>query len=489
VIFTLWQERVGHERCSVQPLLQLETVGAHTQEFRMLNAVIGLRLKQQMALTPRLQQSVKLLQLSALDCVQELHQAMALNPFLEEITEESDTDADIADAGDPMESAERDFDYPDARSSSGGTEDFPDWTEWTAAPTSLRDSLKEQLLVLGLAERDYALANLIVDALDEDGFLRQPLEKLLTDDADVTAGELGTALCIVQSLEPTGIAARDLAECLTLQLQALDPALPGRALALTIAAHNLPLMAARDHAPLRALLACTHAELGLAFELIRRLDPRPGSKVGSFEPRAIVPDVIVRRDKKRWIVTINAGMYPRIRVNQHYADCLRRARDTDSAPLAQHLQEARWLVRNLEQRFLTIKRVAEAVVVRQRNFFEYGDLAMRPLTLRDIAAELDLHESTVSRATSHKYMATPRGVVSFKRFFSRQLATVSGGSCSATAIRALMREFIAAEDHRHPLSDVQLTELLINRGVKVARRTVTKYRRSMLLPPVEARRA
>jgi RNA polymerase sigma-54 factor len=458
----------------------------------MLNAVIGLRLKQQMALTPRLQQSVKLLQLSALDCVQELHQAMALNPFLEEITEGSDSDGGATEAEEPTaECEDSEFEYADATSPNGRTQDFPDWTEWTASPASLRDSLKEQLLLLGLGERDYALANLIVDALDEDGFLRQPLEKLLADDgdADITSAELAVALGIVQSLEPTGIGARDLAECLTLQLQALDRALPGRALALTIAADKLPMMAARDHAPLRALLACTDAELGAAFELIRALDPRPGSKVGTFEPRAIVPDVIVRKDQKRWVVSINAGMYPRIRVNQQYADCLRRARDADSAPLAQHLQEARWLVRNLEQRFLTIQRVAEAVVARQRNFFEYGDLAMRPLTLRDIAAELDLHESTVSRATSHKYMATPRGVISFKRFFSRQLATVSGGSCSATAIRALMREFIAAEDRRHPLSDVQLTELLINRGVKVARRTVTKYRRSMLLPAVEARRA
>jgi RNA polymerase sigma-54 factor len=452
----------------------------------MLNAVIGLRLKQQLALTPRLQQSVKLLQLSALDCVQELHQAMALNPFLEEIA-----DAPEAAAADESseEAAGDDFDYPDASSSSGSTDDFPDWTEWTASPSSLRDSLKEQLLLLGLAERDYALANLIVDALDEDGFLRQPLDKLLADDAGLLPGELETALRIVQSLEPCGIAARDLAECLSLQLQAVDSASPGHALAVDIAHDKLAMMAARDHAPLRALLGCTQSELQTAFELIRGLDPRPGSKVGTFEPRAIVPDVIVRKDKKRWVVNINAAIYPRIRVNQQYADCLRRARDADSAPLAQHLQEARWLVRNLEQRFLTIQRVAEAVVARQRNFFEYGDLAMRPLTLREIAAELELHESTVSRATSHKYVATPRGVISFKRFFSRQLATASGGSCSATAIRALMREFIAAEDRSHPLSDVQLTELLTDRGVKVARRTVTKYRRSMQLPAVELRRA
>jgi RNA polymerase sigma-54 factor len=451
----------------------------------MFNAVIGLRLKQQLALTPRLQQSVKLLQLSALDCVQELHQAMALNPFLEEITDTPEGTADESSE----EPVDRDFENLDTSSSSSGTDELPDWTEWTASPSSLRDSLKDQLLLLGLTERDYALANVIVDALDEDGFLRQPLDKLLADESGVLPGELETALRIVQTLEPSGIAARDLAECLSLQLQALDSSLPGHALAVAIAHDKLAMMVARDHAPLRARLRCTEAELQAAFELIRGLDPRPGSKVGTFEPRAIVPDVIVRKDTKRWVVSINAAIYPRIRVNQQYAECLRRARAADSAPLAQHLQEARWLVRNLEQRFLTIQRVAEAVVARQRNFFEYGDLAMRPLTLREIAAELDLHESTVSRATSHKFMATPRGVISFKRFFSRQLATVSGGSCSATAIRALMRAFIAAEDRSHPLSDVQLTELLTGRGVKVARRTVTKYRRSMQLPAVESRRA
>lgn len=240
---------------------------------------------------------------------------------------------------------------------------------------------------------------------------------------------------------------------------------------------------------LREALGCGEAELQTALDLIRSLDPRPGSKVGSFEPRAIVPDVIVRKEKKRWVVSINSAIYPRIRVNQQYAEHFRRVREGSTPLLAQHLQEARWLVRNLEQRFLTIQRVAEAVVTRQRNFFEYGDLAMRPLTLREIADELGLHESTVSRATSHKYMATPRGVVAFKRFFSRQLSTTSGGSCSATAIRALLREFIAAEDRRNPLSDVQLTELLADRGVKVARRTVTKYRRSMQLPAVDFRRA
>ncbi|HZO21129.1 MAG TPA: RNA polymerase factor sigma-54 [Steroidobacteraceae bacterium] len=451
----------------------------------MPNAVMGLRLKQQLTLTPRLQQSVKLLQLSALECVQELHQAIAQNPFLEEAAESPDTRTQAEEAS---ESSHDDLDFSGGGSGGGG-EDTPDWTEWTASPSTLHDSLHEQLLLLGLGERDYALANLVVDALDEDGFLRQPLEEIQRFAPGVEPGEIETALRIVQTLEPTGIAARSLAECLALQLQALERGTPGRELALEIVQNRLPLMAARDHTRLLDALGCSEEGLREAIELIRSLDPRPGSKVGTFEPRAIVPDVIVRKEKKRWMVSINSAIYPRIRVNQQYADYFRQARDGETALLAQHLQEARWLVRNLEQRFLTIQRVAEAVVARQRNFFDYGDLAMRPLTLREIADELGLHESTVSRATSHKYMATPRGVVAFKRFFSRQLATTSGGSCSATAIRALLREFIAAEDRRNPLSDVQLTELLADRGVKVARRTVTKYRRSMQLPAVDFRRA
>ena len=456
----------------------------------MSNAVLGLRLKQQLTLTPRLQQSVKLLQLSALECVQELHQAIAQNPFLEESAEAAEASDSRSEGEEASEDSSRDdLDFSSPGGSGGSGDETPDWTEWTASPSTLQDSLREQLLLLGLTERDHVLANLVIDALDDDGFLRLPLEDVVAQAPGAAPGEIETALRIVQTLEPNGIAARSLGECLALQLEAMDRDLPGRNIALDVVQNRLPLMAARDNSRLLEALGCSPEELRLAMELIRSLDPRPGSKVGTFEPRAIVPDVIVRKEKKRWLVTVNSTIYPRIRVNQQYADYFRQARDGETALLAQHLQEARWLVRNLEQRFLTIQRVAEAVVTRQRNFFEYGDLAMRPLTLREIADELGLHESTVSRATSHKFMATPRGVVAFKRFFSRQLATTSGGSCSATAIRALLREFIAAEDRRNPLSDVQLTELLANRGVKVARRTVTKYRRSMQLPAVESRRA
>jgi RNA polymerase sigma-54 factor len=454
----------------------------------MSNAVMGLRLKQQLTLTPRLQQSVKLLQLSALECVQELHQAISQNPFLEEAAEIEDTRSQAEDGSDE-DTSRSDLDFSSSGSGNSGGEDTPDWTEWTASPATLHDCLHEQLLLLGLSERDYALANLVVDALDEDGFLRQPLEEIQGFARGADASDLETALRIVQTLEPTGVGARSLGECLALQLQALEHDTPGSELALDIVQNRLSLMAARDNTRLLEALGCSEEALRVAMELIRSLDPRPGSKIGTFEPRAIVPDVLVRKEKKRWVVSINAAIYPRIRVNQQYADYFRQARDGETALLAQHLQEARWLVRNLEQRFVTIQRVAVAVVTRQRTYFDYGDRAKRPLTLREIADELGLHESTVSRATSHKYMATPRGVVAFKRFFSRQLATTSGGSCSATAIRALLREFIAAEDRRNPLSDVQLTELLADRGVKVARRTVTKYRRSMLLPAVDFRRA
>ncbi len=456
----------------------------------MSNAVLGLRLKQQITLTPRLQQSVKLLQLSALECVQELHQAIAQNPFLEESAESAETPDPRSEREEAAEDSSRaDLDFSSGGGGGGSGDETPDWTEWTASPSTLYDSLREQLLLLGLTERDHVLANLIIDALDDDGFLRLPLEDVAALAPGAAPGEIETALRIVQTLEPSGIAARSLGECLALQLEATDHDTPGRAIALEVVQNRLSMMAARDNTRLLEALACSAEELRVAMELIRSLDPRPGSKVGTFEPRAIVPDVIVRKEKKRWMVTVNSAIYPRIRVNQQYADYFRQARDGETALLAQHLQEARWLVRNLEQRFLTIQRVAEAVVARQKNFFEYGDLAMRPLTLREIADELGLHESTVSRATSHKFMATPRGVVAFKRFFSRQLATTSGGSCSATAIRALLREFIAAEDRRNPLSDVQLTELLADRGVKVARRTVTKYRRSMQLPAVDFRRA
>jgi RNA polymerase sigma-54 factor len=433
---------------------------------------LSLRQGQQLSLTPRLQQSVKLLQLSAMDCVQELQRAVVQNPFIEDL---SQTDT-----------------VTDERSSTAYTNnESTDWTEWIAAPQSLSDNLQQQLLLLGLGERDYSICSFIIDALDDDGFLRDSLAdlKLTLAGTEPAVGieELENALRRLQALEPTGIAARSLGECLCLQLQTLPTQISGKSLALQLAAHHLPLLANRRFEQLRTLTQSSPTELQDAVELIRKLDPRPGSKITHFDASAIVPDVSVSKMGSQWQVTINRQMYPRIRVNAKYSDCLKQRR-TGNASLSQHLQEARWLVRNLEQRFFTLQRVAQAIVKRQKNFLQYGDLAMRPLTLHEIADELNLHESTVSRATSHKYMATPRGIFAFKKFFSRQLSTNTGGACSATAIRAVLRELIESEDRYNPLSDVQLTQLLDERGMKVARRTVTKYRHGMRLAAVEQRR-
>jgi RNA polymerase sigma-54 factor len=275
---------------------------------------MGLRLKQQLTLTPRLQQSVKLLQLSALECVQELHQAIAQNPFLEEAmeaTENGETRSE-AEEGASEDTSRSDLDFSGNGSSSSSGDDTPDWTEWTASPATLHDSLHEQLLLLGLSERDYALANLVVDALDEDGFLRQPLEEIQAFAPGAEPGEIETALRIVQTLEPSGIAARNLGECLALQLHVLDQDTPGRQLALEIVQNALHLMAARDNTRLLETLACSEDELRVAMELIRSLDPRPGSKIGTFEPRAIVPDVVVRKDNSmRTISARRATARPR----------------------------------------------------------------------------------------------------------------------------------------------------------------------------------
>ena len=299
--------------------------------------------------------------------------------------------------------------------------------------------------------------------------------------------EFLTPLKLIQNMDPAGVGARDLSECLAIQLREQPPS-PEREIALTIALHHLGALARREFARLQQAVGCNEPALRSAHAKIRRLNPRPGAAFSKADARYVVPDVIVRRHRQQWVATINPAVLPTIRVNRRYAEIFRRARDASHAQLGQQLQEARWLVRNTEQRFATILRVAETIVARQKNFFDYGDVAMKPLGLRHIAIELDLHESTISRATGNKYMSTPRGMFEFRHFFSRELDTDTGGTCSATAIRALLREMITAEDHAAPLSDVRLADQLASQGIQVARRTVTKYRRLMQVPPVELRR-
>ena len=480
-----------------------------------MERTLSLKTRQTLALSPRLQQSVRLLQLSALEFAQEIRQALVSNPFLEEEDVEEPQAPGIAGTHDepaaadappeePLPTATDDsYDagpqlsdsYSERSSNSrNGDDSESDWTDWIESAVSLRDHLRSQLMIAQLEPRDRALAHVIIEALDDDGYLRQSLEELATAmagsniDPPVEADDLRSALRLVQCLEPCGVGARDLAECLDLQLQALPPDTPFRELARRVAREHLPLVARREVARLQRIENCDEDALRHALALIRKLDPRPGTQYGDDGVRYIVPDVIVRKVRGKWTCTVNPAVLPRIRVNRVYADIFRRSPRDGGSPLSQQLQEARWLIRNAEQRFATIQRVAEAIVERQKKFLDYGEVAMRPLALRQIADELGLHESTVSRVTNNKYMSTPRGLFEFKHFFSRQLSTSSGGVCSATAIRALIRELIESEKPEEPLSDARLAEMLAEQGVRVARRTVTKYRRLMQLPNVELRR-
>jgi RNA polymerase sigma-54 factor len=365
-----------------------------------------------------------------------------------------------------------------------------DWGLGTEAQPSLQEHLREQLRMSRISERDRALAEMVIDSLDEDGYFKAAFEELialLPQGHDVLPEEFAAALKLVQTLEPAGVGARTLDECLRLQLDNLPSDTPCREVARALTNH-LTLLANREWARLQHAIGCSEKDLHTARALIRSLDPKPGAQYGATEARYVIPDVIVRKQRDRWVAAINPASLPRLRLNRGYADAL-GGRNGANQSLARHLQEARWLLRSIEQRFATIQRVADAIVARQRGFFEYGEVAMKPLTLKLIAGELGLHESTVCRVTNNKYMATPRGLFEFKHFFSRRLATENGGAASATAVRAVMKELIAAEDPKSPLSDAELARLLAQQGLKVARRTITKYRALMRMPSVDVRRA
>jgi len=487
-----------------------------------------LRLRQQTTLAPRLQQSVKLLQMSALEFTTAVQHALANNPFLEDSSDDMPVDPSVAgmpttlgaggnesvggETAEPSgpggeegaaEAAPADNnDYaPEYASDAPGeySGDYPtshgsgaqgnDLAHWVAASPSLCERLLHELSGYAVNDRDRALAAFIIDALDSDGYLRTPLCELAGDagfDPEPDEGEWLAALKLVQSLDAPGLGARDLRECLLLQLRARQ--CPGQALAINIIENHLERLGRNDMQGLQRLLGCEAEDLQQACALIRGLDPKPGRRYDNQAPAYVVPDVYVSKYQSRWRVVPNRQAMPRARLYQTYADLFRRARVDNRSPMAQELQEARWLVRNVEQRYTTIQRVAEAIVKRQQRFFEYGEVALRPLMLREVADDLDMHESTVSRATANKYMVTPRGVFEFRHFFSRELATESGGSCSSAAVRALIKELIDAEDPSEPLSDVTLTERLAANGIVVARRTVTKYRGQMRLAPADLRR-
>jgi RNA polymerase sigma-54 factor len=453
-----------------------------------LGPAIALRLRQHLTLTPQVQQALRLLQMSALEFQQEMEEALAVNPFLED-KENPESSSATSDA--PAEELIMPSEPAAPSSSSSSDRDHEEWAGVSEPNPTLRDHLREQLMISPMGERDRALAHMVIDSLDDDGYFKltfEELAELIPAEHDVRADDFGPALRLVQSLDPVGVAARNLEECLQLQLDALPPATPGRDVARAIVKGHLQLLGNREWARLQHAVGCDEAALHKARSLIRTLDPKPGQRFGDSDAKYVVPDILVRKQKDRWVALINPASLPRVRLNRAYADAA-QSRGNSNQSLSRQLQEARWLLRSIEQRFATIQRVADAIVARQRGFFEYGEVAMKPLTLKLIAGELGLHESTVCRVTNNKYMATPRGLFEFKHFFSRKLATDSGGAASATAVRAVMKELIAAEDPRSPLSDAELARLLAQQGLRVARRTITKYRALMRLPSVDVRRA
>lgn len=496
---------------------------------------LQLRMSQQLALTPQLQQSIKLLQLSTLELNQEIERILLENPMLEREGGEEEgevapvvdrSEGSLATAGEEFssdrgQSSGGDDEAPDTPgvtempdsigeaydsvsdddigeaaewrsegSSRNNNDDESDFQEFQAAATSLREHLLGQVALMPLSDRDRVLVQFIIEALDEDGLLMQDLEELLPlipAEWEVELDELNIALRQVQNLEPSGIGARNLQECLTLQLKAL-PESESRRHALQITDGNLELLAARDFARLKRKLGCSDDALRSAQDLICSLNPRPGAQFAQVEARYVVPDVVVRKLRSGWTVSLNPEAMPRLRIHRVYADILQQNRGVSSS-LSSQLQEAKWLIKNVQQRFDTILRVSQAIVDRQRQFFDHGEVAMRPLTLREIAEELELHESTVSRVTTQKYMASPRGVFELKYFFGSHVSTDTGGACSATAIRALIRQLVAAEDGKKPLSDARIAELLGQQGIVVARRTIAKYRESLNIPPVSQRKS
>jgi RNA polymerase sigma-54 factor len=450
-----------------------------------MGPAIALRLRQHLTLTPQVQQALRLLQMSALEFAQEMEEALTANPFLEE-----NPDGPAPVTRDGVGQVEEVI-LPQEPAGAPSEREQDEWGGVADAQPTLQEHLREQLRMSRVGDRDRALSEMVIDSLDDDGYFKTTFDELaalLPKEHDVLPEEFAAALKLVQSLDPPGIAARTLDECLRIQLENLPAETAGRAVAIAITNGHLALLANREWARLQHGVGCSEQALHTARALIRSLDPRPGHRFGPSEARYVIPDVIVRKNRDRWVALINPASLPRLRLNRTYADAV-GGRNGANQSLARHLQEARWLLRSIEQRFATIQRVADAIVARQRGFFEYGEVAMKPLTLKLIAGELGLHESTVCRVTNSKYMATPRGLFEFKHFFSRRLATENGGAASATAVRAVMKELIAAEDPRAPLSDAELARLLAQQGLRVARRTITKYRALMRMPSVDVRRA
>jgi RNA polymerase sigma-54 factor len=482
---------------------------------------IQLRLGQQLTMTPQLQQAIRLLQLSMLDLQHEIQDALESNLMLEN-AEEAERLNGESSAEAAAESRERasidagvdrevnpestpmpaelpvDSEWSDVYDSyvpSGGhasddTGDF-DLFAQQSRPTSLHDHLHWQLNLSRLGGTDAAIATALIDAIDASGYLKTSPEELLETlgDDDLTLEEVEAVMHWIQSLDPPGVGARDLRECLLIQLRQLPADTPQRDLAITLCERYFEAFTKNDLEQIGRHSTATVEDLRKAAALIRAQHPRPGSLIAEIETEYVIPDVFVRRREGSWVVELNPETMPKLRVNPDYAKLIRRAdQSKDNTCLKNHLQEARWFIKSLVSRNDTVLRVASKIVELQRDFLEHGEEAMKPMVLRDVAEALGLHESTVSRVTTQKYMYTPRGTYEFKYFFSSHVSTASGGECSSTAIRAFIRKLIAAERRDKPLSDNKIAEILSDQGIQVARRTVAKYREAMGIPPSNERK-
>jgi RNA polymerase sigma-54 factor len=470
-----------------------------------MKTVLQTRLGQQLTLTPQLRQAIRLLQLSAAELELEINAAVEANPLLELTDDAPDAAADGPEPNSESgpdetapapetEAATRDddasdfeappdFDWDDGTGSrsrhSGDGDD--EGEHQVAAPLDLHEHLMWQLRLSHLGPRDMLIGEALVEAIGNDGYLELPLEDIAAClRPGVTAGldEIEAVLHLIQHFDPVGVGARSLAECLTLQLSLLSPDTPELELARLIVANHLDALAKLGPSRLAAVIKRPPAAVDTAVALLRSLDPKPGAQISPGGAEFIVPDAIAYRQGGVWKVA-TAGMQPALGINRHYERLIGKASREDDSYLRTQLQEARWLIKSLETRADTLLRVAKSIVRQQSGFLEHGTQAMRPLTLREVAEELGLHESTISRATTRKYLRTPRGTFEFKYFFSSGIATDAGGEASSTAIQAMMRKLIDAENPRSPLSDQRLAELLKSDGIPVARRTVAKYREAM----------
>lgn len=485
---------------------------------------LELKLGQRLTMTPQLQQAIRLLQLSAVELQAEIQLALESNPLLEENAaadyEQETESTDLDDGnGQPLDGEENPgagelemdrtatndeltsepdweepYDIPIAPNVRHNNNDQPfEFEARTSPPQTLRDHLSWQMRMTSLSATDQEIGQAVIDSINEDGYLTSTLDDIkqaLTPDLEVVTEEIEAVLHQIQNFDPLGVGARGLGECLLLQLKPLGSGTPGLNQARELVSKHLKLLANRDYTLLRRVMKLKTADLQQVVQLIQNLNPRPGSSIQPAQPTYVVPDVTVRKYKGVWRVELNADACQRLRINRHYESLIRRGNNSkDNKYLQEHVQEARWFIKSLHNRNETLLKVARTIVERQREFFAFGEEAMKPLVLHDIAETLGMHESTISRVTTQKYMLTPRGIYELKYFFSSHVNTADGGTASATAIRSLIKKFIDSESPAKPMSDSKIVNLLEGQGIHVARRTVAKYREHMNIPPSNQRKS